>query len=226
MSNKYLLATAVVAATAIAGFVWNAKTPEPMNASLIAPAFAQDSTTVEADGADVTVIDMTIGNPDAAVTVIEYASFTCIHCANFHNKSYPAFKSEFIDTGKIKFIYREVYFDRFGLWAGMLARCEGPDKYFPVAELLFNERDNWFYKTDADVAAGLRKMGTIAGMSEDAISACMADGAKAKALVAEYQKNAAADGVNSTPTFLLNGENVGNPGLDGLRELIGAELEG
>ena len=63
-------------------------------------------------------------------------------------------------------------------------------------------------------------------MSDDTINACMADQAKATALVAEYQKNATADGVNSTPTFLVNGENVGNPGLDGLRELIGAELDG
>jgi protein-disulfide isomerase len=226
MPNKFLQATALVAATAIAGFVWNAKTPAQMNASLIAPAFAQDSKDAETDAAEVTVIDMTTGNPDATVTVIEYASFTCIHCANFHNNSYPAFKAEFIDTGKIKFVYREVYFDRFGLWAGMLARCEGPEKYFGISELLFNQRDNWFYKTDADVAAGLRKMGKIAGMSEDAISACMSNPDKAKALVAEYQKNAAADGVNSTPTFLVNGESVGNPGLDGLRELIDAELEG
>jgi protein-disulfide isomerase len=226
MSKKYLWATALFATAALAGTVWNAQTTGGASASLVAPAFAQDSASTDASASEPTVIDMTIGNPDAAVTVVEYASFTCIHCANFHNDSYPAFKAEFIDTDKIKFVYREVYFDRFGLWAGMLARCEGPDKYFPVAELLFNERDNWFYKTDADVAAGLRKMGKIAGMSEDAVNACLADADKAKAMVAEYQKNAQADGVNSTPTFLINGENVGNPGLKGLRELLAAELEG
>ena len=73
-----------------------------------------------------TVEEMSQGNPDAAVTVIEYASFTCPHCANFHNGPYQDLKADFIDTGKINFIYREVYFDRFGLWAGMLALCAGP----------------------------------------------------------------------------------------------------
>lgn len=227
MLKKLVLTSALIAAFAGSGLLWQGSAPGTGGQSLVSTAYAQDAAASGAEASEPAgITEMTLGNPDADVTVIEYASFTCIHCANFHNNSYDEFKAEFIDTGKINFVYREVYFDRYGLWAGMLARCQGPIKYFGIADLLYERRDDWLLKSDAEIADGLRRIGRIAGMSDETINACLADGAKAQALVAEYQKNKEADGVESTPSFLINGKNVSNPGYDGLKELIEAELEG
>ena len=226
MFKKLALTSVLVAAVAFGGYLWQGSAPETAGSALVSTAFAQEAAATASEAAEpATVIDMTLGNPDAKVTLIEYASFTCIHCANFHNNSYDQLKADFIDTGKIKFVYREVYFDRFGLWAGMLARCQGPVKYFGITDLLFERRDDWLLKSDAEIAEGLRKMGRIAGMTDETINACLADSAKAQALVAEYQKNKEADGVESTPSFLINGKNVSNPGYPALKEMIEKELE-
>lgn len=229
MLKKLALTSVLAAAVALGGYLWKGSAPDSAATTLIPPTFAQEAAQPEADAEAApaaTVIDMSLGNPDAAVTVIEYASFTCIHCANFHNTSWDELKTDFIDTGKINFIYREVYFDRFGLWAGMLARCQGPVKYFGIADLLFERRDDWLQNSEAEIAEGLRKIGRIAGMTDETINACLADADKAQALVAEYQKNKEADGIDSTPSFLINGENVSNPGYSGLKELIEAKLAG
>jgi protein-disulfide isomerase len=226
MLKKLALISALVVAVALGGYLWQGSAPEAAGSTLVSTAFAQDADAPATDAEPAAVIDMTLGNPDADVTLIEYASFTCIHCANFHNNSWDQLKADFIDSGKIKFVYREVYFDRFGLWAGMLARCQGPVKYFGIADLLFERRDDWLLKSDAEIADGLRRIGRIAGMNDETINACLADSAKAEALVAEYQKNKDADGVESTPSFLINGKNVRNPGYSALKELIEAELDG
>ena len=226
MLKKLALISALVAAVALGGYLWQGSAPETAGSTLVSTAFAQDADAPATDAEPAAVIDMTLGNPDADVTLIEYASFTCIHCANFHNNSWDQLKADFIDSGKIKFVYREVYFDRFGLWAGMLARCQGPVKYFGIADLLYERRDDWLLKSDAEIADGLRRIGRIAGMNDETINACLADSAKAKALVAEYQKNKDGDGVESTPSFLINGKNVRNPGYSALKELIEAELGG
>ncbi len=105
---------------------------------LIAAAEAQ-SGDIDTSG----IVEMAQGNEDAAVTLIEYASYTCPHCANFHEGPYKQLKSDFIDTGKIRFVYREVYFDRYGLWASMVARCAGPDKFFGITDLIFKGQSEW-----------------------------------------------------------------------------------
>jgi protein-disulfide isomerase len=156
------------------------------------------------------VVDMFLGNPDAAVTMTEYASFTCPHCATFHTTVMPNLKSEYIDTGKIKFVYREVYFDRLGLWGGMLARCGGPEKYFGITDMLYKRQREWTKGEGAEIAQNLYKIGRIAGLKNADMEACLQDQDMAKALVAEFQKNADADGINSTPTILINGVNHGN----------------
>src|SRR5690606_33729429 len=97
--------------------------------SLATPALAQDeAATAEAEteaSEAQTVPDIALGAEDAPLTIIEYASFTCGHCANFHEENWPKLKSEYVDTGKVRFIQRDVYFDAVGLWAGILARCGG-----------------------------------------------------------------------------------------------------
>jgi len=82
---------------------------------------------------------MVIGDADAPIEMIEYASFTCPHCARFHADVYPLLKADYIDSGKVKFIYREVYFDRFGLWASMIARCGGEARFFGLSNLIYEK---------------------------------------------------------------------------------------
>ncbi|MEM9716901.1 MAG: DsbA family protein [Pseudomonadota bacterium] len=180
------------------------------------PVFAQEAIEIE---------DIVIGNPDADVTVIEYASFTCPHCRTFHEGPFKELKAEYIDTGKIKFIYREVYFDPEGLWASMLARCAGPDRYMAIADMIYTQQREWPNRADpAATANNLKTMGKVAGLSTEEVDACFADRDMAKALVANYQKNAEADGINSTPSFLINGTKYNNISFEEMSEAIDAAL--
>ena len=171
--------------------------------------------------------DMLIGNPDATVEVIEYASFTCPHCATFHNDAFKRLKAEYIDTGKIKFIYREVYFDRFGLWASLIARCGGEEKFFGIADLIYADQAGWSRAGDPSAIVGeLRKIGRLAGLDNDKLEACLQDGDQAQALVAWYQQNAEADGIDSTPSFVINGKKYSNMSYESMKETIDEALAG
>ncbi|MBM2575312.1 DsbA family protein [Jannaschia sp. Os4] len=168
------------------------------------------------------VAEMTLGDPDAPVKVIEYASFTCPHCADFHRDTFKDFREQFIDTGRVHFTYREVYFDRYGLWASMIARCAGPDRFFGVADLLYQQQSRWAREADAaDVAASIKRIGAQAGLDAETADACLTDAAQAEALVAWYQANAQSDGIRSTPSFLINGDmHAGNMGIAQLGRLV------
>src|SRR5690606_29582376 len=103
-----------------------------------APAMAQAS-----EQKKVEIPELVLGNKDATVTLTEYASYTCPHCANFHSSVFKELKRDYIDTGKIKFVYREVFFDRPGLWAAMVARCGGDMRYFGIQEMLYAQQKDW-----------------------------------------------------------------------------------
>ncbi|MCP5086772.1 MAG: DsbA family protein [Rhodobacteraceae bacterium] len=180
------------------------------------------------EAAETEIMEMTLGAEDAPVTMIEYASYTCPHCANFHENVFPNLKADYIDTGKVKFIYREVYFDRFGLWAGMLARCAGPDKYFGMADLLYKRQPEWAQggSEPAEIVANMKKIGRVAGMTDEEMDACLQDGDKAKALVAEFQKNAEADDISGTPSFIIDGTKYSNRSYAELREILDQQLDG
>ncbi|MCC6305555.1 MAG: DsbA family protein [Rhodobacteraceae bacterium] len=170
-------------------------------------------------------MDMALGNPEAGVTLIEYASFTCPHCANFAATVFPELKTAYIDTGKVRFIHREVYFDRFGLWAGMLARCGGEERYFGFADMIYAQQRQWAGSADpATVADNLRRMGRVAGLTDEQVNACLNDRAAAEALVAAFQTNATRDGVQATPTLILNGTKHSNMSFQELAQLIDAAL--
>jgi protein-disulfide isomerase len=173
------------------------------------------------------VTEMVLGNPDAKVTLTEYASFTCPHCARFHEEVFPRLKTDYIDTGKIKFIYREVYFDRLGLWGGMLSRCGGPEKYFGIADLLYKHQREWTQGADSTaIAENLYEIGRAAGLQTSHMEACLQDQETALALVETFQKNAEADDINSTPTLLINGIHHGNQSYGALKILLDAQLDG
>ena len=158
-----------------------------------APAFAQAPE----------VVEMTIGSDDAPVTMVEYAMFTCPHCAAFNQEVLPQIKANYIDTGKVKLVFREVYFNKPSLWAAMIARCAPADRYFGIADLLFQRQADWAASTDENtLVQKLFAIGRQAGMTDETMNACLQDRAMAEALVAEFQKNAAADGVDATPMFI------------------------
>ncbi|MFY9210116.1 MAG: DsbA family protein [Aestuariivita sp.] len=167
------------------------------------------------------IADMQLGNPDAPVTVIEYASYTCPHCATFHQGTYKQLKADYIDTGKINFIYREVYFDRYGLWASMIARCGGAERFFGITDLIYQRQAEWTRAgTPPQIADELRKIGRLAGLEDDALEACLQDQDMAQTLVAWFQQNAEEHGVESTPSFVINGKTYKNMNYDDFSALI------
>jgi protein-disulfide isomerase len=186
---------------------------------LALPAAAQEATT------EATVVPtpsyMAIGPVDAKVTIIEYASFTCPHCANFHAAVFKPLKADYIDTGKVRFEFREVYFDRYGLWGAMTARCGGDLRFFGIADVLFSTQQEWAGTDDAPtVVDNLKRIGRTVGMDDAALDVCLNDGAMAQALVDQYKTNATADGVEGTPTLLINGEKHPNMAYEDLKAII------
>ncbi|MDG1130181.1 DsbA family protein [Seohaeicola saemankumensis] len=171
------------------------------------------------------VVEMVMGAEDAPITLVEYASFTCPHCASFHNGPLKQLKAEYVDTGKVRFIYRDVYFDRFGLWAAMVARCDA-SKFFGIADLLYGQQSEWIAGggDPALIAENLRRIGRVAGLENDQLEACLADNANAQALVAWYQANAQADDVNSTPTLIIDGEKHSNMAYADLKAILDEKL--
>lgn len=153
----------------------------------------------------VTPADMAIGNPKAKVTVVEYASLSCPHCAHFANTVFPAFKKKYVDTGKVRFVYREFLTEPAALAAApaLLARCAGPKRYFAVIETFFAEQPGVYASGNARPA--LMKAAKAGGLSEARADACVKDEAAQKALYARVQNAVEADGVDSTPTFFVNG---------------------
>jgi protein-disulfide isomerase len=173
---------------------------------------------------DIAVQEMRLGAELAKVTVMEYASFTCPHCASFHTTVFGDLKANYIDTGKINFVYREVFFDRFGLWAAMMARCE-PTKYFGISDMLYKRQAEWVQAGEpADVITAMRKIGLVAGLTNEQLDTCLQDQKTAEALVAEFQKNTTADEVTSTPTLFVNGTKYSNMGYAELTAIIDEQL--
>lgn len=189
-------------------------------ASLPAPVAAQT-----APAAPLALTDFALGPADAKVRVIEYASFTCPYCADFHVNVFRQLKTDYIDTGKIRFEYREVYFDRYGLWAALLARCGGEARYFGITDMLYTSQREWSASQDpAVVVENLKKIGRSAGMDDATLTTCMQDGALAEAMVARFETNVKADGIEGTPTLIINGTKYSNMAYADLKVILDAEL--
>ena len=188
---------------------------------------AANAQTADAEVDTSGIVEMVAGDPESTVEIIEYASFTCGHCAAFHSGPYKQLKSEYIDTGKIKFVYREVFFDRFGLWASLVARCGGPEKFFGIVELIYAGQSEWTRAGEpAAIVEELRKIGRLAGLDNDQLEACLQNGEQAQALVAWYQQNAEADGIDSTPSFVINGKKYSNMAYADMKAIIDDALAG
>ncbi|MFV0243712.1 MAG: DsbA family protein [Qingshengfaniella sp.] len=195
--------------------------------ALAGPAAAQDATQSTQTAPVPTIQEMALGAEDAPVTVVEYASFTCNHCAAFHENQFKDIKENYIDTGKVRMIFREVYFDRYGLWASMVARCGGSERYFGISDMIFDQQRDWISGGDPTAAVeALRRIGKTAGLTDDDLNACLADSAKAEALVAWYQTNAETDGIDSTPSFIINGTQYGNMSYADFAKVLDEKLGG
>ena len=175
----------------------------------------------------IVIEDIVLGDPNAPVTIIEYASFTCPHCKNFHEGTFKKLKKNYIDEGKVKFILRDVFFDRYGLWAAMVARCDNTEKFYGIVEEIFRRQAEWTKgEEDVQIANNLRKIGLSIGMDSETIGECLSDGDMAQALVNEYQKNAEKDKISSTPSFLINGEKIKKSSYDEFVNKIEEHLKG
>jgi len=213
-----LLPVVALATAAALGGTWFLSQPTQPNLPLPGAASAQEAGEVDIS----TIVEMTQGAEDAPVEVIEYASYTCPHCATFHENQYPQLKEDYIDTGLVRFVYREVYFDRFGLWASMVARCGGEDKFFGITEVLYEQQGDWIAggNDPAVIAGNLRRIGLTAGIEPEALDACLSDATMAQTLVAWFEENAEADDITSTPTLIIDGTKYSNMSYSDLSALI------
>jgi protein-disulfide isomerase len=165
--------------------------------------------------------DMTVGAKDAPVTMVEYLSFTCSHCADFANEVYPDLKQDYIDTGKVQMVFREIYTHKAGLWASMVARCEGGRAFEPIAKDIFKEFGSWSKKQDfSDIRDSFKAIGQQNGLDRDEVESCLADEIEANALVARSHVLGSAQDIHGTPTFVIDGEVVRNQPYKDLKLIL------
>ena len=172
---------------------------------LISSAMAQSATDV---AKPVSLPDMALGPANATVTITEFASMTCPHCAAFNADVFPKIKSTYIDPGKIRYIFREFPLDIKAAAGSMLARCIAKDdsaKYFAVVDVLFKQQNDWAYAAKS-TTEGLSRIGKQAGLSQEQVDSCLKDQALLDKIAADQKYAAEVLKVNSTPTFFINGE--------------------
>ena len=181
-------------------------------------------------GNAVTSDDMSLGDPNAKVTVIEYASVACPFCAKFNNEVFPAFKAKYIDTNKIHYVFREMLVGddsevTMAAAGFLMARCAGKDKYFSVVDAIFHGQQA--IEQSGDVRGGLMRIGEAAGLTDSQFNTCINDDDALKALNQRVQNYTTQDGVDSTPTFVINGKKLtGVPTLASLDAAIAAAQAG
>jgi protein-disulfide isomerase len=166
---------------------------------------------------------MALGDEKAPVTIIEYASMTCPHCATFHEKTYPELKKRYIDTGKVRFIFREFPLDPLAAAGFMLARCAGPDKYFPLVETLFAKQREWVVQKPLAPLLAIAKQ---AGFTQESFEQCLANQKVLDGIDNVRQRAVQKLNVSSTPTFFINGKIVrGAMTIEDIEKEIGPYLK-
>ena len=157
--------------------------------------------------------DLALGKADAPITVVEYASMTCGHCAAFHNKVFPALKEKYIDTGKVRFVFREFPLDNLAAAASMLARCAGGEKTLPLISALFHTQEAWAF-VRGDPKPELFKVVKQAGFTQESFDKCLADQKLLDDITAVRTRGTETFGVSSTPTFFINGKKLAGASLE------------
>lgn len=150
--------------------------------------------------------ELVLGQEDAPITIIEYSSLTCPHCATFHQETLPRIKEEWIDTGQAKLVFRDFPFDAMALGAAMLVRCADEKRAFPLLEMLFKTQRRW--ATAENPLDALRQTAKLAGMSDATFDACLDNQSLMNRIQQVQQQGQEQFDINSTPTFIINGEKV------------------
>jgi protein-disulfide isomerase len=167
--------------------------------------------------------DLVQGKADAPITIIEYASMTCPHCAAFHKTTYPALKTKYIDTGKVRFIFREFPLDEVALAASMLARCAGGDKSMAMIDVLFNSQETWAIRQPIPPLLQIAKQ---AGFTQSTFDACLKDTKLYENIVAVRERASKEFKVESTPTLFINGKmQKGGVSIEELEKLMAPYLK-
>jgi protein-disulfide isomerase len=162
--------------------------------------------------------DVALGSDKAPVTIIEYASMTCPHCAHFSTTTFPELQKRYIDTGKVRFIFREFPLDPLAAAGFMLARCAGNDKFLPIIETLFAKQPEWMVQQPIEP---LRTIAKQFGFTEQSFDQCLANQKVLDSIQDVRDRAATKLGVNSTPTFFVNGKKlVGDQSIDALAKAI------
>ncbi len=221
MTRLLAIAAAVIAIAGGAYYFLGASGDQTTSFAANAEEVPEELAAIDTSGIE----EFTLGDADAPVTLIEYASFTCPHCANFHLGPLKQIKENYIDTGKVKLEYREVYFDQFGLWAAMVARCGGEMRYFGIADEIYAKQRDWLdAESPEEIANNLRTIGKTAGLSDEELDVCLSDQDKAELMIAKYQQNVIADDVSATPSFVIGDTTYKNMSYADMAELLDAEL--
>ena len=151
--------------------------------------------------------DITLGKADAKVTVIEYGSMTCGHCAHFANKIFPDFKTKYIDSGKVRYIFREFPLDNLAAAVSMLARCSGGDKTMPLIETFYAQQENWAFENSNPVPK-LFDIAKQAGFTQESFDKCLTDQKLLDQITGQRTRANSDFGVKATPTFFINGKRL------------------
>jgi protein-disulfide isomerase len=199
MRNILIVAGGAIAVAAIAAGVFFGTRPSSTGPAPVAVTQTTDKSAL----LGIQPGDHVLGDPKAPITLIEYASFTCPHCAHFAVTILPEIKQKWIDTGKVKLVYRDFPLDQTAVKAAQLAECAGNDKYFGVIDVIFSTQPKW--ATAADPIADLAKSLRIAGLGDAEVKACLANDAVQNGVIADYRGGEAL-GVDSTPSLFINGE--------------------
>jgi protein-disulfide isomerase len=191
--------------------------------ALAAATFMTGSASAQAWDPKITDTDYVLGKADAPVTMLEFASFTCPHCAAFANEVLPQIEKTYIDSGKVKLVFRQFPLNGLDLRAGMMARCAPREQYFNIAKVLFQTQTSW--ATAKDPIAALAQIGGMAGLPKDKFDACLADNSVADAIVKLGQDATTAYQVNATPTFVVEGEKIeGEASFDTFKAVFDKKL--
>ena len=201
--NTLFIIGAVAAAILVGGLVYW-KTSSNGNAGGPGPKTDPDLAALMAPGP---LPEMALGSADAPNTIVEYASMTCPHCAQFETVVFPELKTKYIDTGKVRFIFREFPLDGLAARASLLARCAGPDRYFPMIEALFQTQKNWVVE-GPEAMEKLLQFARQAGFSKESFDKCMADKELFNKIVEIRTTGYEKFGIDSTPSFFINGKRM------------------
>ncbi len=164
--------------------------------------------------------DLALGPADAKVTVVEYASMTCGHCAHFTKEVWPEFKKKYVDTNKVHYVFREFPLDNLAVAASMLARCTGTDKAFPLIEVLFEKQNDWAFG-EGNPVPRLFEIAKQAGFTQESFDKCLTDQKLLDEITAGRSRASDVFGVSATPTFYINGKKLdGAPTIEKFDQMI------